>query len=819
VTFINTSLLIGLALAAVPVILHLVMKARPKRIEFPALQILKARQPSNSRRMQLRQLMLLMLRGILIAAIVFALVRPSLPAANYGLRWWEWSILLGTAGSAFGIYRFLNRRDRLSSDAPHVTRERRGRRRILCTLGGLLAVLLAVGTPWWVRVQAELSTPGNEVSENIPVAVVFVFDTSLSMNYRHENLNRLDVARQTATDHLSRLPTGSRAAILSLQADDEVVFQADLSGAQSRMDALTLTAVPQSINAALKSAITGQIENRRRVREETGMTDSDLFSREICLVTDMSQAAWNYPDEAGLADLLKEHDWLQLYIVDVAAPQPINVSLTNLRLSDETAVTGRDISLTTTVSITPAADPNVQLETFLLNEEGKEVRVRAPQSVKVDTAATDVETVVPISVTSAYVQGFVRLAGTDPLADDNVRWFTLGVRPRPRVLLISDSRNEAIYLQNALQPGGAAASGIAAYSCVTVTSSQAMQHNFSDFDVVCMINTRRPDDATWNALSAFARSGGGVLVCMGCSDLNAGSWNSQAAQSLLPATPIRVSQFVAEPVRITLSSETHPVCKAFAKSDYARTALTQILFDRCWAIDVEPDAHTLMQLLGPGDRPLLLERSLGSGRCILFTSAMDNLVGGGSEWNTLVVDWVFLMLADNLMKYLAGVSDQRHNYTAGNLIDIGLPPSQRFGQYTLRRPGFRQTRGDVNPDAGAIILDDATDPGHYRLRPFESASSFEFAFAVNMRDQESDLSRITSERLNEIAGEDRVQVVNSPEQLESVVRIGRLGVELYPVLVGLLVLLFCAEHTMANYIYDEQLSSTPGPSAVKQGAE
>jgi len=648
---------------------------------------------------------------------------------------------------------------------------------------------------------------------------VFVFDTSLSMNYRHENLNRLDAARKIASDHLASLPQGSRVAILSLQADDEVVFQADLAGAQSRMESLALTAVPQSFNAAVKSAIEGQIADRQRVREETGAVDSDLFSREICLLTDMSQAAWNRPDEAQLADRLKENDWLQLYLIDVSTTQPINASLTELQLSDETAVTGRDISLTTTVSVTAAASPNVQLETYLLNTDGEEVRVRAPQTVTVETAAAQVETVIPISASGKFVQGFVRLAGTDPLPDDNVRWFTLGVRPRPRVLLISDQLDEAVYLKNALQPGGNAAGAFSAYECTSVTTNQAVQQTFSDFDVVGVLNIRRPDEALLNALSAYARSGGGVLVVMGCSDLNAGVWNSAAAEALLPATPIRVSTYVTAPGRISLKSESHPVTRAFAGSDYARTALGQVLFDRCWAVEESDDAVTLMQLLGPGDRPLLLERQLDSGRCLLFTSAMDNLVNGGSEWNTLVVDWTFLMLADHIAKYLAGIADQRHNFVAGNLIDIPIPPSQRFGRYTLRRPGFRQTRGDVPPDTGALLLDDATDAGHYRLRPFESASPFDYAFSVNMQDKESDLTRIAPEDLDQILGQDRYGIVSSSEELAGVVRIGRLGVELYPVLIGLLVLLFCAEHTMANYFYDEDPQEIAAQSAGKQAAE
>ena len=59
-SLINASLLFGMGLAALPVILHMIMRSKPKRIEFPALRLLKSRKVSNSRRMQLRHLLLLL---------------------------------------------------------------------------------------------------------------------------------------------------------------------------------------------------------------------------------------------------------------------------------------------------------------------------------------------------------------------------------------------------------------------------------------------------------------------------------------------------------------------------------------------------------------------------------------------------------------------------------------------------------------------------------------------------------------------------------------------------------------------------------------
>ena len=78
-----------------------------------------------------------------------------------------------------------------------------------------------------------------------------------------------------------------------------------------------------------------------------------------------------------------------------------------------------------------------------------------------------------------------------------------------------------------------------------------------------------------------------------------------------------------------------------------------------------------------------------------------------------------------------------------------------------------------------------------------------------MKDEESDLSRITKDQLDNILGADRYSMVTRPEELQQIVRTGRLGIEVFPVLMGLVVLLFCAEHLMANFFYDEDPVARP----------
>jgi len=76
-TFVHPLLLWGAALVAVPIVLHLVIRRRPRRVEFPALQLVRQRHEASRRRLRLRHLLLLALRIAAIALVAMALARPS----------------------------------------------------------------------------------------------------------------------------------------------------------------------------------------------------------------------------------------------------------------------------------------------------------------------------------------------------------------------------------------------------------------------------------------------------------------------------------------------------------------------------------------------------------------------------------------------------------------------------------------------------------------------------------------------------------------------------------------------------------------------
>ena len=808
-TLINSSLLIGLLLAAIPVILHMVMRAKPKRIEFPALRLLKSRQPSNARRMQLRHWLLLLLRALLIAVLVLAIARPSLPAARYGLQWWEWLALALVASGAAGTYFWLTRKSgagALSVD----TRERHGKLRMWCVLAGFLAALAAVGVPWGLRVRAELTSPRPEATENIPVAAIFLLDTSYSMKYRHENKTRLEYARDAIREHLGRFPASSRVAISGIEADEDIIFQADLAGAGARLDTLEPTAVPDSLNRRLKAAMQAQIDDRKRVQEEAGTGgSSDLFAREIYIFSDFSKVAWQEPDESGIADLLKQLDWLQVYLVDVSVPQPINTAVSRLRLSEQTTVAGRDLLLSMDITSTVGSVGTPTVETWLTDQTGVAARFGAPQIVNLQNGTAQVQTAVRASGDQNFIEGFVRLTSEDPLPDDNVRYFSCGIRPRPRLLLISDRLEESQYFKHVFVPAELEKLGTSSCKCVSVVTAQVNQQTLSDYDAVFLVNCARPEESLWNTLKNFAEAGGGIFVVAGSDRIDPFAWNVDSAKALLPAVPIRSVPFRNEPGRLRIANTQHPLTKDFISLEGASAELGAVVFDRRWAVESAPEASVLLAYIGTNDLPALLERNVGKGKCLLFTSAMDNLRDGGSQWNNFVTSWSFVMLADKLLQHVTGANDLKRNFLAGEAINLMVPVSRRFEQFLLQRPGGRQTRDTLPADQPSVLLTDAVEPGHYRLKPFESRSVFQAAFAVNFNDAETDLTRITDDSLFQMLGQERVSIVHNVGELQRAVRAGRLGVELFPFLMGLLILVFCAEHLMANFFYDEQPAVKP----------
>ena len=82
-SFLTPVLLGGAALVAVPLVLHLLMRQKPVKREFPALRFLRVKAVANRRRLRLQHLFLLLVRMAAIALVALALSRPVLRGAGW----------------------------------------------------------------------------------------------------------------------------------------------------------------------------------------------------------------------------------------------------------------------------------------------------------------------------------------------------------------------------------------------------------------------------------------------------------------------------------------------------------------------------------------------------------------------------------------------------------------------------------------------------------------------------------------------------------------------------------------------------------------
>ncbi|MCH8827947.1 MAG: BatA domain-containing protein, partial [Planctomycetes bacterium] len=172
--FRNPTLLGWCGLAVIPIILHFLLKNKPKKLIFPALRLLQLRSKQNIRKLRLRHIWLLLLRIAAIVLLVLAISRPTLPAANYSPNLREtltfFAILALCAGTYFGLMEYWRRRQ----IPQHSYAYRRTLMRGGTGVALVLLLLLLVAWPYRNRVLAEIDAPMPNLIQDLPVAGVFL---------------------------------------------------------------------------------------------------------------------------------------------------------------------------------------------------------------------------------------------------------------------------------------------------------------------------------------------------------------------------------------------------------------------------------------------------------------------------------------------------------------------------------------------------------------------------------------------------------------------------------------------------------------------
>jgi len=360
---------IGAALALGPIVLHLLLQDKPKRLPFPALRFVMARQQHARRSYRLRHWVLLALRVAVIGLVALALSRPAAATALFGS-----SLLLGAtlvSGALFLLLTLSWRHQLRSADEALAGRAAGASGRTLAggagprglgaggtgakqavatdpgsrsTGGGrarnwpvLLLSLVVLGhviAAGWLATQLLNSGSGPVLTGKQPVAAAIVIDTSPRMLYRLENQTRLERAQALAASIVERLPAGSQVMIVD-SGPNPVGLSLDLAAAKQQIAALRINYQSQPLPS--------------RVRAATQLlADSPLEGRELFVVSDLSRPSWTAAGSA--AQRLELEDGLSIYVVDVGAKSHENWSIDQWDLPTPAITPGGTIQVNATIA-------------------------------------------------------------------------------------------------------------------------------------------------------------------------------------------------------------------------------------------------------------------------------------------------------------------------------------------------------------------------------------------------------------------------------------------------------------------------------------
>ena len=568
----------------------------------------------------------------------------------------------------------------------------------------LLLRVLAVALIALAAAAPELSYPDGVPEFGGSGRVVVVLDRSMSMGSVQAGTTLLQRAREDAVSLVGELPDGVAVGLVVYDTD-AVAVTSELTTDHARV-AAALTATQPSYGVSNLRA--GLLEARRLLGGEPG--EVVLFS-----------------DEAGpgqVADARPELEAL-LSLGSSVVPRTVraeparNVAIVSARYGD--GLEGGQV----TVRLMNYGPDAIEVPCEVTLPDGASIPIFADLP-----PAGPAEERITIPTEAEGGVGSVSCEDPDLPADD-ARYFHLPRVGASRVLVVDGDpgdtpiRSEVYFLERALAPWGGLKSGVTidVTTPVGLLDLEPERHR-----VVFLANVADPRPFG-PRLTEFVRKGGSVVVTAGDS-VTADRYNAALA-GVLPAR-IRSSRSIADrdeegvPADMPdLDAELFGPFRRGGRDGFRRVRTHTLL--TLEPFDAADDVQVLLRW--SNGMPALIERSLGSGRVLLWTSTLD------LGWGNLPLQSVFMPLVQRMVGYLggdAGAGAARIDAVVGQPVAVPLP--DLAVEPKVLGPDGEAVRSRID---GQRLLFTPEAPGAYQLA-LESAPPLAWV-AANVPAEESDV--------------------------------------------------------------------------------
>lgn len=842
-------LLGGLVFIGIPVLIHLIMRQKPKTLLFPAFRFLLNRHRTNLRKLRLRHLLLLALRILIIAALCLALTRPRLFYQGLSLsseRPIAAVMVFDTSPSM--EYRTSNKLSRLDEA------KKRGHELLDEFPPGSRVLILDTAdshppsrSDWLMsmntaheRIKALKPRPAS-VSVVQTLESAYRFLGELARNQEDDTRRYLPRFVCVFSDRTRACWDPAKLAAAHAAADQVPPFleglqhaRGEITGLIALLKDLRTQLPPPSGRDYSEQSLIDSLEELTPLLPSLTKADMPPEAKLAALVESIHKRGRllleqlqprDEKKETGdfrprlvqsLQALLRDLRGAQGLFIDVGIDRPVDLAVTQLDLprlaggqvrqlfgDDEKFVlravvqaTGKDMSSTL----------RCKLDKHLFQQE---VSLKAGQK---DTFPFEIDCQ-KLGLAPGYHQIEVSLATGDLLEFNNKRFVTFAIREPRRVLVVREDAAKAEKFLDALK---ALRFGVDAK-----TPREALATNSRDYQAIYLFGVAAPEPPLWKFLQNYVEQGGGGGIVPPGDELKTEAYNHAAAKEILPGNfgskLTHGKDDGKNPGAMwNLDQESiyqHPILAPFQNwkdSDVVKYPSGAFAF---W--DIKPFAKDSSVLVNyrvdKENRPALLERRVGKdkdrpGKVLLFTTTLDDRKPRWNNYLETTRNSMYVVLIGLCTNYLAGATDEPNlNFICGQTDPVvALPPGARFPSYVLLGPLPNLEQISAPDNQNLVKLKQAENPGNYALDVLagEAANKRVGAFSVNVPSEESDLTRVPAKEIESLLGAGSVTSVDPKASIREALE-GHWSepLELFPLLMIILLLVLALENLLANKFY------------------
>jgi hypothetical protein len=562
--------------------------------------------------------------------------------------------------------------------------------------------------------------------------IVILLDRSASMGYG---------------DHWDRAKEAARKVIQSVGSEDQATLLLFGTGTE---EAVRGTSDRGRLETAVKEATVSSEATRYAPAlrwAQSHLTRSQLPRKEVVLISDFQRTGWERQEDIHMPE------GTTVTPVSVAS-ETSGLSVASVAL--QRASFSNEERVTVTAGLTNRGPQPFTNVPVTLDVEGRAVESK-PVTVAPNASAS--VTFAQVTAAQPNMRATVR-AGSDAMPKDNVFHFVISPSRPVSVLMIQpDGANAtmSMFLNTALGVSTSPPFKVDAVPVARVTPA-----SFERRSVVILNDVTALSTQTDASLKRFVEQGGGLFIVLA----EHSPW-SGGETPLLPGTLGAPVERLINGTSATIGfiDYSHPVFDDF--KDPRNGTFTDIRFYQYRSLNPAATDRVLARF--DDGAAALVERRVGSGRVIAFTSTVD------SSWSNFPTRPMFPVVLPEMLKYLGQYEQPLAWYTVGRMLDISVPLG------AIVREGTAGETKDTTRKASAVVVSpsgkqdkmgeggspsiELAEQGFYSIRMQGTGERRPYEVAVNLDPAESDLSPLSpTEFLGSATG--RAAVTPTGQSLE-----------------------------------------------------